>query len=430
MSYLIDKLTSGIIIVDENLIIHEWNNWLSIHTDISRENAIGKRLDELFSYINTQTLKRRIKTTIMLDTPTFYNPTDGYLIKISNDKITDSYFEYMRQSIKIVPLENKRALIIINDHTSIDEIMHKLEDANSKLKTYLQVIDRYVYTVELDRFGYILDASSAFCKLNGTSKSELKGKNWLTLISPDMSIDILNEFKVALTHQNSCFSGEIKMKLLNKKEYWFRLSLFALTEEKNTNFQAILEDITDKKRIEELSITDELTKLYNRRYFNEMSQRELNRAKREKRWFTFMVMDVDNFKLYNDYYGHLKGDEALIKVAQVLSKILKRGGDFAFRLGGEEFGAIIASQTSDSGYAVSEHIRKAIEALRVEHIKNLKYNVVTVSIGVATINFAVENNYDIDMDEIYRYADEALYESKNSGRNKVTSKIINQGGQK
>jgi hypothetical protein len=102
----------------------------------------------------------------------------------------------MRQSVKLIPLEDRRVLVIINDHTEIDESIRKVERASKKATDYLGVIDRYVYTVTIDRFGYINDASSAFCRFNEATKKELVGKNWLNSIFYKVyNINSINEFK-------------------------------------------------------------------------------------------------------------------------------------------------------------------------------------------------------------------------------------------
>lgn len=99
--------------------------------------------------------------------------------------------------------------------------------------------------------------------------------------------------------------------------------------------------LVGQKLAEELSITDELTSLFNRRYFNNLFPQELGRAEREKKTIVLMIIDVDYFKPYNDNYGHQQGDNALRAVSGVLKNTLRRAGDFTFRIGGEEFGVIV-----------------------------------------------------------------------------------------
>lgn len=169
------------------------------------------------------------------------------------------------------------------------------------------------------------------------------------------------------------------------------------------------------KIIEVLSITDALTGLYNRRYFNEILPREYNRAKREKQPFAFLMFDVDFFKNYNDNYGHQKGDLALSQIGQVLQNYSKRGSDFAFRLGGEEFGVIFTEKSFKSAYAYAQKIREEVEELHIQHATSSVADFLTVSVGIVFYH-SLEN---ISEDAIYKQVDENLYEAKAQGRNIV-----------
>lgn len=146
-------------------------------------------------------------------------------------------------------------------------------------------------------------------------------------------------------------------------------------------YYAIRHDITNKKFIENLSITDPLTKLYNRRYFDDIFYKELNRAKRDKTIFCLLSLDVDYFKFYNDTYGHQEGDIVLQIISKILMLNLKRPSDFSFRMGGEEFSAIFTVSEDRKIYEFSEYIRKSIEDTKIEHKKNSVFQFITVSVG-------------------------------------------------
>ena len=131
---------------------------------------------------------------------------------------------------------------------------------------------------------------------------------------------------------------------------------------------------------------------------------------------SFIILDVDYFKKYNDSYGHKAGDEALIAVSNTLKKSLHRGSDYAFRLGGEEFGVIFSGEDSAESFAFAEKIRLNIEALNIKHSNSEVANHLTVSIGLLVVDFATET---INSDGFYTMADNALYVAKNNGRNRV-----------
>jgi diguanylate cyclase (GGDEF)-like protein len=166
--------------------------------------------------------------------------------------------------------------------------------------------------------------------------------------------------------------------------------------------------------LEEASITDPLTQLYNRRHLDDVFHQQFLKAKANRSYFALFILDLDHFKGYNDTYGHIAGDKALKLVATVLKESMRRDADCLFRIGGEEFAGILRSESQEKVYKSIEYIRKTIEELGIEHSKN-DYPVLTISIGVAIIHdFSVE-----DFDKMYKIADKALYEAKKSGRNCV-----------
>jgi diguanylate cyclase (GGDEF)-like protein len=182
---------------------------------------------------------------------------------------------------------------------------------------------------------------------------------------------------------------------------------------KIVGYSAIRYDITDKKLIEILSITDGLTNIYNRRYFNEIFPKIINNAKRKNELISFLFMDIDHFKQYNDNYGHQKGDEVLIKFAKCLKESLNRSSDFAFRLGGEEFAIVYQTDTKEKAIEFANIIKINIEDLEIIHEFNSASPYITASMGLIC-----KNANDID-DKIYKQADDLLYEAKRSGRNQI-----------
>jgi len=171
-------------------------------------------------------------------------------------------------------------------------------------------------------------------------------------------------------------------------------------------------------KLEKLSLTDPLTQLPNRRNFELIFAQEWKRCARESQSLSILMIDIDFFKLYNDTYGHPEGDECLKKVAAVILHNLSRAGDFIARLGGEEFAVILPNTYSKGALAVAEQFRKNIESLNIPHKNSEVASFVTISIGVATI--IPENNRPNEM--LISMSDQALYQSKKEGRNRVTAK--------
>ncbi len=167
--------------------------------------------------------------------------------------------------------------------------------------------------------------------------------------------------------------------------------------------------------LEKLSSLDGLTNIANRRKFDYTLQKEWNRAKRNYCPISLIMLDIDYFKLYNDTYGHQGGDETLNIVASILQGMEKRPGDLAARYGGEEF-AVILPETDQIGVAeVAKAIIDKIRAKKIRHESSKICDILTVSIGTATMIPPRTNPPDI----LVSSADKALYQAKNNGRNQI-----------
>ncbi len=179
-----------------------------------------------------------------------------------------------------------------------------------------------------------------------------------------------------------------------------------------------LRDMTDEKRaqvaLEQLATRDGLTGLANRRCFDDTLAAEWQRALRQQQPLSLLMVDVDNFKQYNDAYGHLGGDECLQRIANAVASEM-RANDLVARYGGEEFAVILPNQALKGAAIVAERIRCRVEQL---HLPNLgsDAHVVTVSIGAATALPSV----DTDPSQLVATADSALYRAKHMGRNRIS----------
>lgn len=179
-----------------------------------------------------------------------------------------------------------------------------------------------------------------------------------------------------------------------------------------------LRDLTDEKlaqiALEQLATRDGLTGLANRRCFDETLHAEWARALRHRQPLSLLMVDVDNFKAYNDANGHLGGDECLKRIATAVSSEM-RANDLVARYGGEEFAVILPNQSLKGAATVAERIRSRVELLQVPN-RMVPGEHVTVSIGAATALPAPENSAS----ELVAIADAALYRAKHMGRNRIS----------
>lgn len=169
-----------------------------------------------------------------------------------------------------------------------------------------------------------------------------------------------------------------------------------------------------------LSTLDGLTGIANRRHFDEFLELEWKRAIRDVTPISLVIIDIDFFKAYNDTYGHQAGDDCLKQVANSLKDISKRPSDLVARYGGEEFVVLLTKTDTDGAAFLADKMRANVEALGVAHLRSQVTDRVTISLGVATI----VPNQSSSSAELVAVADQALYQAKKGGRNRVKSSYV------
>ena len=177
----------------------------------------------------------------------------------------------------------------------------------------------------------------------------------------------------------------------------------------------IMEDklIILNKKLEQLSFQDGLTSIANRRSFDQTLTTEWQHARRNQQPISLIIADIDCFKTYNDYYGHLQGDDCLVKVAHALSQAPMRVTDLVARYGGEEFVILLPNTTATAALEIAERCRNIVFAQKIEHAMSSVSDVVTVSVGVSTITPTIDTEQSL----LFTTADKMLYLAKENGRN-------------
>lgn len=172
-----------------------------------------------------------------------------------------------------------------------------------------------------------------------------------------------------------------------------------------------------EQQLQDINRRDGLTGLFNRRYFDEMLEIEIGRARRNHQPLCVLMIDIDCFKEYNAEYGHIAGDNCLVDVAEMVQALTNRKGDIMARYGGEEFAIILPNIDADGALAFANKLQKEIQSKRIPHIasKLTTLKCVTISVGVSNLRPFSK----VDSSELITSADAALYEAKRQGRNRV-----------
>ncbi|MEH6449256.1 MAG: diguanylate cyclase [Oleispira sp.] len=181
-----------------------------------------------------------------------------------------------------------------------------------------------------------------------------------------------------------------------------------------------LAQVKEHRRLSSLSMTDGLTQIANRRYFNEFYSAEWRRACREQGSLGLIMMDIDHFKAFNDHYGHLQGDECLTAVSQQLKAAVQRPRDFVARFGGEEFIVLLPSIQPEGVRVVAERLQQVLANLMIPHAYSSAGQYVSLSMGLAWC----EPDNDFRPEQLIAAADEALYSAKEKGRNGFSEVVI------
>jgi diguanylate cyclase (GGDEF)-like protein/PAS domain S-box-containing protein len=278
---------------------------------------------------------------------------------------------------------------------------------NKKIKTYFKLIDNNFLTSSADIKGNITQVSQALCRTTGYTKDELIGKNHRIFRHKDMPIATFTELWDTILRGKE-WRGEIKNLKKDGTYYWADTKITPIFKNgKIKGFNALRFDITDKVQLRELSNTDKLTQIANRLYLDTHYVKQMDRAKRYGTIFSIIMVDIDFFKKVNDKYGHKIGDDILIQLAQILKQNTRKL-DVLGRWGGEEFLIICTEIDIDEAKILAEKIRKKIENYDFPIVKHL-----TCSFGVSQYD---ENDINEDT---FKRADQALYNAKNNGRNRV-----------
>ena len=309
------------------------------------------------------------------------------------------------------------SILLLLQKSDADKIKYEKKKLQSILSASLDPL------LVVDSHGIIKYASDSLETVFGWSKKELIGSN-IYMLMPEPYRSKHNDYmknyrktgKTKILGKTRVFSARRKNGEVFPCEVSVGKVLTTLTND-DVLFTGIIKDISQRHKMEEniyrLTITDSLTTIYNRRYFDLQLVKEWDRAKRKSFPMSLIMVDIDFFKKYNDLLGHQAGDECIVKVAKAISSIATRTGEFAARYGGEEFVLLLPFANKNDVLEISKNVKKKISLLNISHPSSQVATKVTVSIGASTLH---PNDTMLPRDLICM-ADKALYVAKNDGRN-------------
>ncbi len=288
------------------------------------------------------------------------------------------------------------------------KLQKALWHSNNELKRFAEIIDKFVITATTTKESVITSVSQAFVKASGYKKEELLHQQMSMIRHEDTPKKLFKDLWKTIREGKRWYSP-IKNKRKDGTAYWLEQNIIPVKNEKGeiTSYMSVGVDITAKQELERLSITDKLTNVFNRRKLDEELNKEFERAKRYNQSLSIMLMDIDFFKKVNDTYGHQTGDNVLQTVANLLKENIRKS-DTLGRYGGEEFMIVCPQSHKEEVFLLAEKLRKRVESFVFDEVQTL-----TISIGVAM------NDGDKLAQDIVKKADEALYQAKQEGRNKV-----------
>ncbi|MFW6021040.1 MAG: diguanylate cyclase [Guyparkeria sp.] len=306
----------------------------------------------------------------------------------------------------------------------------KLSDSEQKYKTIADNLEEVIFQTDLKQ--KITYLSPSWTKLTGKPVDPLIGRHWQELLHPEDRDRGLTQCNAFMTSQLDEYHEELRVECADGTVRWTEVNAHVLIDLNGaaygtigsmldiTERVGILEELKRKNQLlDRLAVTDALTGLHNRRYFDEQLRLELKRSHREGLPLTLALCDIDHFKEYNDTYGHQAGDTALRLVAQAIARHCQRESDLCARYGGEEFIVLLPGTRQRDAAAILDNVRQAVADIGIDHRTSSTADFVTLSIGA--VSFEDDQlGGPISPEILVKRADDALYESKRNGRNRLT----------
>ncbi|MDD4997461.1 MAG: diguanylate cyclase [Syntrophales bacterium] len=297
-----------------------------------------------------------------------------------------------------------------------------LQESEGKYRNILEQIEEGYY--EADLAGNFTFFSTPISQILGYPAEELDGMNYRQYMSKEDSEKLFQEYRGIYQTGTPKINLDTTLVKKDGAKVYVEISVFLVRDSSGqpAGFRGIIRDISVRKRMEEelkesvqryrqLSIIDDLTQLYNSRYFYNQLQKEIDRVDRYGHPLILLLLDLDDFKQFNDLYGHIEGDKALLRFGQVLKGCLRQT-DSAYRYGGEEFTVIMPVTSIEAGAIAAERVRSKLKEEIFSPVPG-KQACLTVSIGLAQYRSRE------DIKAFVNRVDRLMYEAKKNGKDRI-----------
>ncbi|MDY7033811.1 MAG: diguanylate cyclase [Thermodesulfobacteriota bacterium] len=397
---LIDSVVDPMLTADTEGIITSVNEEAQDFLEYSSEEIIGRHISTCFKH----SMEESNKIMMFLEEKGNFNNYEMLFVTKSRKEIPSLF---SASFIRDAEDDAIGMLGIFRDISERKELENELKETKEFLESIIK--SSVVAIVTVNKRGFVHFVNNAAEAIMGSATNVVGTHiSYFYEGGLDEAKKVYNELK----GKGSLEDYETTLIRIEGEPIQIYSSMSMLKNEKGEEVGTlgVMRDITESKRLqnelERLSITDDLTGLYNQRHFYRELHKEIERSKRQNRPLSLLLLDVDGFKQYNDTYGHLEGDKILQKVGKVVTRNIRLNVDSGHRYGGDEFIIILPETDRAQAFSVARRICKSFN--------DNVFDGVTVSIGL------VEYSEGYDLETFIKHADKAMYNAKNEGGNRVT----------
>jgi diguanylate cyclase (GGDEF)-like protein/PAS domain S-box-containing protein len=352
----------------------------------------------------------------------FYTRRDFFLSQQlqSEQEKTKKINQELEKQMTDYQIINRELEHEITGHQQAEEALRESEE---RYRALVENANDMVFRT--DNHGIFTFVNASTIRIAGYEEEEIIGKHYPTFIRADRRDEAIKFFGRQFVKGIKNTYSEYPMITKDGREVWLGQNTQLIFENGNVvGFQAVSRDITERRRLEEeltesaeryreLSTVDDLTRLYNSRHFYNQLKMEIDRLERHEHPLTLLLLDLDDFKKFNDTYGHIEGDQVLLRLGQVIQRCLRKA-DSAYRYGGEEFTIILPMTTSEEGIVNAERIREELKKENFSPVPG-KHVHLTLSMGIA--QYKIKE----DIKAFVSRVDHLMYEAKKNGKDRIYS---------